>query len=209
MAFAGAALASTLVVQNAHADAATEAFVQTNAQNVLNSLAQTSTAEQRRAQFALLMEKFADMPAVASFVLGRYARQARTDAALYKDWVATFKEYGLAVYEVQLDQYRGRAIKVLRSTDLEKNGRKRSLVRTEIAQKSGAPLRVDWDLQQYPDGSWKVIDVALKFDETSISLATQQQAQFLSQLDKNGGDVRKLLESVKAQTTAMRAMIKR
>ena len=34
------------------------------------------------------------------------------ERALYNEWVATFKEYGLAVYEDQLDRYRGQAIKV-------------------------------------------------------------------------------------------------
>lgn len=209
MMFAGAVLASSLIAQPAFADKTTEAFVQTNAQGVLNALAETKSAVERRAQFSTLMDKFADMPAVASFVLGKYARQARQDPALYKEWVATFKEYGLVVYETQLDQYRGNAIKVLRSRDYDKNGVKRSLVLTEIAQKNGAPLRVDWDLQLYPNGSWKVVDVALKFSENSLSLVTQQQGDFLAQLDANGGDVRKLMASVKAQTAKMRSAITR
>jgi phospholipid transport system substrate-binding protein len=209
MIFTAAALASALLVQPAFADKSTEAFVQTNAQAVLNALAETKTAAERRATFSALMDKFADMPAVASFVLGRYARQARADKALYNEWVATFKEYGLVVYETQLDQYRGNAIKVLRSRDYDKNGVKRSLVSTQIAQKNGAPLNVNWDLQLYPNGSWKVVDVALKFSENSLSLVTQQQGDFLAQLDANGGDVRKLMASVKAQTAKMRAAITR
>ncbi|HWA21500.1 MAG TPA: ABC transporter substrate-binding protein [Caulobacterales bacterium] len=209
MIFASAALASLMVASPALADKTTEAFVQSNAQGVLNALAETKSAAERRATFSALMDKFADMPAVASFVLGKYARQARADLALYKDWVATFKEYGLVVYETQLDQYRGNAIKVLRSRDYDKNGVKRSLVLTEIAQKNGTPLRVDWDLQLYPNGAWKVVDVALKFSENSLSLVTQQQGDFLAQLDANGGDVRKLMDSVKAQTAKMRAAITR
>ncbi len=95
--FAGAALAVSVFVQPAFADKSTEAFVQTNAQSVLNALAETRTAAERRATFSQLMDKFADMPAVASFVLGRYARQTRADPALYKEWVATLKEYALVV----------------------------------------------------------------------------------------------------------------
>lgn len=209
MSFAAAALASIMFVQPAFADKTTEAFVRTNAQGVLNALGGTKTASEREATFSSLMDKFADMPAVANFVLGRYARQVRADPALYKDWVTTFKEYGLVVYERQLDQYRGNLIKVLGSRDFDKNGVKRSLVMSEIAQKEGDPLGVEWDLQLYPDGSWKVVDAALKFSDTSLSLATQQQGDFLAQLDTDGGDVQKLISSVKAQTEKMRAAITR
>ncbi len=97
---------------------------------MLNALAETRTAAERRATFSQLMDKFADMPAVASFVLGRYARQARADPALYKEWVATFKEYGLVVYETQLDQYRGNTIKVSRSARLRQK-RRQALARIQ------------------------------------------------------------------------------
>ncbi len=59
-----------------------------------------------------------------------------------------------------------------------------------------------------PTARGRSVDVALKFDENSLSLVTQQQGDFLAQLDANGGDVRKLMTSVKAQTAKMRAAIR-
>jgi phospholipid transport system substrate-binding protein len=197
LAFAGSASASTV----------TESHVQQNAQQVLSSLGNAKNADQRRTEFAVLMDKFADMPRVADFVLGRYARQARANPALYQQWIATFKEYGLAVYEDQLDQYRGQAIKVLPgSQDTTINGKAYSVVKSQILQKNGQPFAVNWRLIQ-SGNSWRVVDVALKLDESVIWLAIQQQQDFLAQLDKNGGDVTKLIEFVKNQTTLMRKRI--
>lgn len=196
LAFAGPASASQT----------TESFVQQNAQQVLTSLGNAKTAEQRRGEFAVLMDKFADMPRFADFVLGKYARQARANPALYQQWIATFKEYGLAVYEDQLDQYRGQSIKVSGSQDTTINGKAYSVVRSQIMQKNGQPFAVNWRLIQ-SGASWRVVDVALKLDETVIWLAIQQQQDFLAQLDKNGGDIAKLIEFVKNQTAVMRKRI--
>jgi phospholipid transport system substrate-binding protein len=207
LALAGAAAISALQIAPAAASATTEAYVQTNAQAVMTSLSTAKSADERRQQFAALMDKFADMPRVADFVLGKYARAARADPALYNQWVATFKEYGLAVYEDQLDRYRGQAIKVIPgSQDTTINGKAYSIVKSQIVQKNGQPFLVNWRLIQ-AGGTWRVVDVALKLDESVIWLAIQQQQDFLAQLDRNGGDVRKLTEFVKAQTATMRQRI--
>jgi phospholipid transport system substrate-binding protein len=208
LALAGGFALAAANIAPAAANQATEAYVQTNAQQVLTGLAQAKNAEQRRAEFSALMDKFADMPRVADYVLGRYARQARTNPELYKEWVATFKEYGLAVYEDQLDQYRGRAIKVMpgASEDTTINGRAYSVVKSQIVLPTGQPFLVNWRLIQSGD-TWRVVDVALKLDETVIWLAIQQQQDFLARLDKNGGDVKKLIADVKSLTTQMRQHI--
>ena len=199
MTFAGAGAAS--------ASQATEAYVQSNAQSVLTSLGTAKNADERRTQFAALMDKFADMPRVADFVLGKYARQARANPALYQQWVATFKEYGLAVYEDQLDRYRGQAITVIPgSQDTVINGRNYSVVKSQIKQKNGQPFLVNWRLLQTGD-TWRVVDVALKLDESVIWLAIQQQQDLLAQLDRNGGDITKLIENRKRQTSQIRARI--
>lgn len=191
-------------VAPAAASATTEAFVQTNAQLVLNNLAQAKSAEQRRLEFSTQMDKFADMPRVADYVLGKYARNARANPAQYKLWQDTFKQYGLAVYESQLDQYRGRTIKVLPgSEDSTINGREYSVVKSQIVLPTGQPFMVNWRLVKVGE-SWRVVDVALKLDETVIWLAIQQQQDFLARLDKNGGDIAKLTTVVQQLTAEMR-----
>src|SRR5262249_7321368 len=149
LALAGGFALAAAIVAPASANQATEAYVQANAQQVLTGLAQAKNADQRRAEFSALMDKFADMPRVGDYVLGKYARTARADPALYKEWQATFKEYGLAVYEDQLDQYRGRTIKVLPgSEDTTINGRAYSVVKSQIVLPTGQPFLVNWRLIQ-------------------------------------------------------------
>lgn len=204
LALAGGFALMAASVAPAAASQATEAFVQTNAQAVLNTLAQATSADQRRAQFSVQMDKFADMPRVADYVLGKYARQARANPAQYKAWQDTFKQYGLAVYESQLDQYRGRTIKVLPgSEDSTINGREYSVVKSQIVLPNGQPFLVNWRLLKVGE-SWRVVDVALKLDETVIWLAIQQQQDFLARLDKNGGDIVKLTAAVQQLTAEMR-----
>lgn len=190
------------------ASQATESYVQQNAQQVLTGLGAAKNADQRRTEFSALMDKFADMPRVADYVLGKYARTARANPALYKEWVATFKEYGLAVYEDQLDQYRGRAIKVApgQSEDTTINGRAYSVVKSQIVLPTGQPFLVNWRLVQTGE-TWRVVDVALKLEDTVIWLAIQQQQDFLARLDKNGGDITKLIADVKGLTVQMRKNI--
>jgi phospholipid transport system substrate-binding protein len=204
LALAGGFALTAAHIAPAAASATTEAFVQTNAQLVLNNLAQAKSADQRRVQFSAQMDKFADMPRVADYVLGKYARQARANPAQYKAWQDTFKEYGLAVYESQLDQYRGRTIKVLPGSEESTiNGREYSVVKSQIVLPSGQPFLVNWRLLKVGD-SWRVVDVALKLDETVIWLAIQQQQDFLARLDKNGGDIAKLTSVVQQLTAEMR-----
>jgi phospholipid transport system substrate-binding protein len=207
LALAGGFALAAANVAPASASQATEAYVQTNAQLVLNNLAQAKSAAQRQAEFSTLMDKFADMPRVADYVLGKYARTARANPAQYKLWQETFKQYGLAVYESQLDQYRGRAIKVLPgSEDSTINGREYSVVKSQIVLPTGQPFLVNWRLLKEGE-TWRVVDVALKLDETVIWLAIQQQQDFLARLDKNGGDIAKLTTLVRQLTAEMRTQI--
>jgi phospholipid transport system substrate-binding protein len=208
IALAGALAAAALAGSSAAASQTTESYVQANAQAVLTALAQAKSIDQRRTEFRALMDKFADMPRVAQFVLGKYARTARENPALYQKWEAAFRDYGLAVYEDQLDQYRGRQIRVLPgSQDTTINGRLNSIVKSQIDLPDGQPFLVNWRLIQEPDNSWKIVDVALKLDENVIWLAIQQREDFLARLDRNGGDLQNLIETVKAQTAQMRRRI--
>ncbi len=203
---AGSVAALALSATPAAADKSAEDYVATNAQAVLTSLSAGGSSAERRQKFGVLMDKFADTPRIAEFVLGKYARTARADPALYGEWRKTFRNYAMAVYETQLDAYRGREIKVSPgSKDTVINGRTYSVVSSQIITQSGQPFLVNWRLLQQPDKSWKVVDVALKLEDNVIWLAIQQQQEFLARLDRNGGDVAKLMADVKALTAKMNA----
>ena len=187
-------LAATMLAVSAlpaFADAKTEEYVRTNANDVLASLnAPGLTASERRAQFQTYMDEFANLDAVAKFVIGKYAKRFSDEEM--EAYLATFREYALAVYEFYFNEYRGRDVKVIGSTD--RNARD-SIVDTEIVRADGQELEVRWRVLNR-GGQYQVVDVALNAEGNVIWLAIEQQAQFLSILDQNNGSVDALIETI-------------
>lgn len=179
----------------AFADAKTEEYVRTNANDVLASLnAPGLTADERRAQFQSYMDEFANLDAVAKFVIGKYAKRFSDEEM--EAYLATFREYALAVYEFYFNEYRGRDVKVVGSTD--RNARD-SIVDTEIVRADGQELEVRWRVLNR-GGKYQVVDVALNAEGNLIWLAIEQQAQFLSILDKNNGSSEALIDVINGMT---------
>ncbi|MEL6828426.1 MAG: ABC transporter substrate-binding protein [Pseudomonadota bacterium] len=186
----------------AFADATTEEYVRTNANEVLASLnAPDLTAAERREQFQTYMDEFTNLDAIAKFVIGKYSKRfTDEEMELYLD---TFRNYALVVYEFYFNEYRGRDVNVLGSTD--RNARD-SIVDTEIVRADGQELEVRWRVLKR-GGNYQVVDVALNAEGNLIWLAIEQQAQFLSILDKNNGSVDALvtkINSMKEELIAQR-----
>ncbi|MFN3212916.1 MAG: phospholipid-binding protein MlaC [Henriciella sp.] len=185
----------------AFADAKTEEYVRTNANDVLASLNSPGlTADERRAQFQTYMDEFANLDAVAKFVIGKYAKRFSDEEM--EAYLTTFREYALAVYEFYFNEYRGRDVKVVGSTD--RNARD-SIVDTEIVRADGQELEVRWRVLNR-GGKYQVVDVALNAEGNLIWLAIEQQAQFLSILDQNNGSSDALINKINSMTDELVAM---
>jgi phospholipid transport system substrate-binding protein len=175
----------------AFADAKSEAFVEKNANSVLNVLNDSSIPDQARtAKFSQYMNEFAHMPTIARRVLGSHGRAL--SQADFDKYYKTFENYAMAVYEVQLVPFRGESIKVNGSTDIDA---RRSQVKTTIRNsETGKDTQVIWDVLAAQDGkSYRVRDVGLNINGSVLWLAQDQQAQFEVFLDRNNGDVNKLI----------------
>lgn len=179
----------------AFADARTESYVQKNASDVLQSLnnPNLSTAE-RTAAFSGYMDKFTDLDAVSNFVIGKYSRRF-TEAELTK-YRKAFREYALAVYESELDAYRGEAVVVKNSVDRSETD---SIVNTVIKRQDGKDMDVRWRVQG-TEGNYQVVDVALNLDGNLIWLAIEQRAQFIALLDRQNGSADALIKKINAMT---------
>ena len=179
----------------AFADATTEEYVRTNANDVLASLnAPGLSTDERRVQFQGYMDEFTNLDAVAKFVIGKYAKRFTPEEM--DAYLATFRSYALAVYEFYFHEYRGRDVKVIGSTD--RNARD-SIVDTEIVRADGQELEVRWRVLNR-GGNYQVVDVALNAEGNLIWLAIEQQAQFLSILDQNNGSVDALNRKIESMT---------
>lgn len=179
----------------AFADGQTEEYVRTNANDVLASLnAPDLNSAERREQFQTYMDEFTNLDAVAKFVIGKYSKRFTPEEM--DAYLATFREYALVVYEFYFNEYRGRDVKVVGSTD--RNSRD-SIVDTEIVRADGQELEVRWRVLNR-GGKYQVVDVALSAEGNLIWLAIEQQAQFLSILDKNNGSADALLAKINSMT---------
>ena len=179
----------------AFADTQTEEYVRTNANDVLASLnAPGLNGEERRAKFQTYMDEFTNLDAVAKFVIGKYSQRFTPEEM--DAYLKTFRAYALAVYEFYFHEYRGRDVKVTGSTD--RNARD-SIVDTEIVRVDGQELEVRWRVLNR-GGQYQVVDVALNADGNLIWLAIEQQAQFLSILDKNNGSADALIRKIESMT---------
>lgn len=184
----------------AFADARTEAYVQKNASEVLKSLNNPDlTAAQRTAAFSSYMDKFTNLDAVSNFVIGKYSRRF-TEAEMTR-YRKSFRAYALAVYEYQLDDYRGESVVVKNSVDRSETD---SIVNTVIKRQDGRDMDVRWRVQG-KEGSYQVVDVALNLDGNLIWLGIEQRAQFISLLDNNNGSADKLIKKIDSMTADLKA----
>ncbi len=195
-------LAATLVAAlalPAFADARTEAYVQKNASEALSTLNNPKlSAAERTATFNAYMDKFTDIDAVSNFVIGKYARRfTKDELTRYRK---SFRNYALAVYEAQLDAYRGEAVVVKSSVDRSPTD---SIVNTVIKRQDGQEMDVRWRVQG-KEGNYQVVDVALNTDGNLIWLGIEQRAQFISLLDKNNGSADKLIAKIDSMTKKLK-----
>jgi phospholipid transport system substrate-binding protein len=184
----------------AFADARTEAYVQTNASEVLKTLNNPKlTAAERTAKFSAYMDQFTDLDAVSNFVIGKYSRRF-TEAELTR-YRKAFREYALAVYQYQLDAYRGEAVVVKNSVDRSATD---SIVNTVIKRQDGKEMDVRWRVQG-KEGEYQVVDVALNDNGNLIWLGIEQRAQFIALLDKSKGSADTLIKKIESMTKKLKS----
>lgn len=179
----------------AFADADSEAYVQTNADDVLASLnAPELTPAERRTQFQNYMDKFTNIDVVAKFVIGDYAKKFSEQEM--EAYLASFRAYALAVYEDYFNEFGGQTITVLGSND---RSARESVVATEILRDDGDKLEVSWHVLKRR-GKYHVVDVHLKLGGQTFKLGVEQRAQFMSILDQNYGSADALITKIDSMT---------
>lgn len=178
----------------AFADKQSEAYVQKNANVVLQVLNDKSLNDvQRETKFGEYMNKFAHMPTIARRVLGVNARSI--SQADFDKYYKVFETYALEVYEVHFDEFRGENLRVTGSKDEDD---RRSTVETVIrSSKTGKDTKVYWDVLKSQDGqTYRVRDVGIDLGGSVLWLAQEQQAQFESYLSRNNGNIDKLIDRI-------------
>jgi phospholipid transport system substrate-binding protein len=120
-----------------------------------------------------------DVPRVSALALGSYWRDATSEQR--RVFQAEFKRLLIQTYASALDSLSAWEIRFL-PMQLEP-GTTRTLVRTEIQQPGGQPVRVDYRMA-FSDGRWRAYDVAVQ----EISLLASYRSQFAAVAQRHGID---------------------
>lgn len=185
---------------SAIADPKTEAYVAENANEVLMTLNDPSlTPAQRTQRFSTYMDKFADFNAISNFAIGKYSR--RFSASEMDQYRSAFRDYALAIYQNELDVYRGESVSVKNSVDRSATD---SIVNTMIKRQDGKDMNVRWRVLTRK-GKYQVVDVALNIDGNLIWLGIEQRAQFISILDRTNGSALELIKTIEKETQRLNA----
>ena len=160
-----------------------EAFVSGNIQagfDILND--PSASAVQRRDRFAAFLLGLTDVRRVALFMLGRYAdgaSQADLDA-----YVAAYQDHVQAVYQSYFARYAGQSLHVTSSRERAPGD---YVVAANLTGNGTAPTEVDFRVRT--DGPRPLL---LDIGVAGVWLAPAQQAEFLSVLSQNNGDIKVL-----------------
>ena len=198
-----AAIVLVAATPAAFADKKSEAYVQANANSVLQALNDKSIDQKaREAKFVEYMNRFAHMPTIARRVLGVNGRSVSQSD--FDKYYKTFEHYAMEVYQVHFDQFRGEELRVTGSKDEDD---RRSTVESIIkSSQTGKDTKVYWDVLRSQDGaSYRVRDVGIDLGGSVLWLAQEQQAQFESYLNRNGGSIDKLIGRINVLLADMEA----
>lgn len=147
----------------------------------------------RKARFHQFVVKNADARKTALFTLGQY-RKGVSEPVL-EQFVAAFRDYVTALYELRLEERKDSNLKVTGSID---NKADDVTVNTQ-ATGGKDPVNIGFRLIG-AGGAFKVVDVQV----AGVWISVEQRDQFASILSKNKGDVPALVTHLISQTARMR-----
>jgi phospholipid transport system substrate-binding protein len=178
------ALCAGIPRAGAAADATT--FVSQLGGQAIQVLGPNVPAPERLARFRELFRNDFDVPGIGQFVLGRYWRIATP--AEQQEFLGLFQEYIVEAYSARLGQYGGEPFRVTGSH----GGGGEIVVTSQIVQKSGAPIEVDWYLADQ-GGAFKITDVYVG----GVSMKVTERDEFGAVIQRNGGQVGALLAQLR------------
>lgn len=143
------------------------------------------TERQRRVR-ELLRQNF-DVQTIGRFALGTHWRSATE--AQRKEYLILFEDMIVRTYAQRFGEYSGQKFKVNNARALNDRD---SIVTSQVLQQGGPPVAIEWRVRN-SGGQMKVIDVFIE----NISMAITQRSDFDAVIQRGGGKVESLLESLR------------
>ncbi len=193
LAFAGTATLPSAGRADARSDAAAK-FVQDLGARAIDVLVKPQLArEESMRRFRVLLNEGFDVPYISRFVLAQYWRAATPQQQ--QEYGTLFERLIVQVYADRFAQYSGKNLDVnetLKITDSRPEGDTDSIVSSQIIRPDAPPVAVDWRIRNR-DGKQKVIDVAVE----GVSMSVTQRSEFSSVIQRGGGQIEALLQTLR------------
>jgi phospholipid transport system substrate-binding protein len=142
---------------------------------------------EREARVREILKTNFDEAAIGKFALGTYWRDA-TDAQR-SEYMKLFEDMIVQTYTTRFENYSGQMLKIGESVP---GGDNDSIVSSQIQQKDGPPIDVQWRVRN-ENGSYRVVDVVV----AGVSMSVTQRSDFVSTIQNGGGKVDALLTSMR------------
>lgn len=163
-------------------------FISSLGSRGLQALRPSLSEAQKKAGFRELLDNNFDLPGIARFVLGPYAR-AMSPAA-QQQFQPLFRDYLAQVYTARLSRYADAPFRVTGSRPWGGE----TVVTSEVWTSGGSPVEIDWNVQNR-NGRFVVTDVIVG----GVSMKTTQRSEFASVIQRNGGQPDSLIAVLQQQ----------
>ena len=168
------------------AGGAPEALIQAASAEVFKAAADSSP----QAAFRRVLKERMDLPALASFSLGKYLK--KMPKAQMAEYRQLMEDNIVALFAKRATSFRGEKMSIQRVTP---RGEKEFIVKTKVQFASGDNKSINWRVAER-GGTLRIFDVNVD----GIWLAILQRDAFVGTIDKANGDVNALLAALKKGT---------
>ena len=174
-----------------------EAFIQSMAQEALESLTQQGTSrEERIKRFRKMFNAHFAVRSIGKFVLGRFWRKASKNEQA--EYLNLFEDLMVMSYVDRFQRYAGKNLNILK-TRAERGSA--VTVFTEIVRPGGArPVQVLWRVGARGE-IIRILDVVVE----GASMSQTLRSDFGSTIRQKGGKVSGLLEELRVKTASLKA----
>ncbi len=175
----------TVPLQLLAAESAPEALVRAVTEKLFSAAGHTSP----QVAFRSLLKQHLDLPALASFSLGKYVKQLPPERG--GEYRQLMEDNIVALFAKRAKSFRGDDMKIERVTP---RGTNEFVIKTKVHFATGENKPISWRIAKRGD-AYKVLDVNVD----GIWLALLQRDAFVGAIDKAKGDVNALMTFLKKE----------
>lgn len=182
----------------AHADnnADARAFIQTLADNAMNTVAVKGLNDEERAKrFRTLFVDTFDLPEIGKLVLARHWKAATPEQQ--QEFLTLFEDVQVYTWTRRFKDYSGETLEIL---GVQAEGETDLQVESRMLREKLEPIAVGWRVRK-SGATFKVLDIKVE----GASMALTHRSEYSSVIQANGGQVAGLIAALRKKVAQLQA----